>query len=276
MRVCRPCRAAYVFPLPSAEEQREIALREARARLPRERDAGVIRRIGEHNREILESLEARGCRGALLDVGCGRGLLMADARTRGWRVKGVELASPTAEEGIRERGLDISIGTLDTAPLTEASFDAVVFCHSLEHIPDPAGVLGTAARLLKRGGWAYVETPNWSALSRRLVGRHWWNIDPEGHLFCFSSASLSLLCARAGLKLRTAKSFHLDTAALLISVAHFHRDDYTSFDRINECRDRLMGVRGAWTFFSYCDLVMGSLLRGGVLNDYLALWMQKP
>jgi SAM-dependent methyltransferase len=274
--MCRSCGAGYVFPSPSPEEQREIAERAAQERLPREQRGDVLSRIGEHNREILESLEGRGCGGSLLDIGCGRGILMADARQRGWRVRGIEPARCTAEEGIRTRGLDITIGSLDEASLEESSFDAVVFSHSLEHMLDPCGAVCSAARLLKEGGWVYVETPNWSSLARRALGWRWWVVDLDNHLFYFSPDALRLLSRRACLRTDAIRGVHRDAFALLIRMWHFRRPEYSNLALINECRDRLLDTRGMWRLSTLLDRLLEKLYSGTLLNDYLASWMQKP
>ena len=52
--------------------------------------------------------------GSVLDVGCGVGLLLDEARRRGWRTQGVEL-SDWGVRRARHLGLDIFQGTLEEA-----------------------------------------------------------------------------------------------------------------------------------------------------------------
>jgi SAM-dependent methyltransferase len=221
-------------------------------------------------------MDRRGCAGTLLDIGCGRGILMADARARGWGVTGVEPARCIAEEGIRDRGLDIMVGTLEEAGLPAASFDAVIFSHSLEHLLDPAGTMREAAGLMKPGGWMYIETPNWGSLSRRLMGRRWWNMDLDNHLFLFSPRAIEFLGHAAGLAVREFRGTHFDAPAVLIRLAHFRDPAMNDPACINECRERALSIRGAWRASRLLQSLAGALLGRGYLNDYLLCWLQKP
>lgn len=256
--------------------ERQRALEEAAAqRLPREQCEEVIARIGERDNRILDFLERQGKVGSLLDVGCGRGILMADAMRRGWSVKGVEPSRTMAEEGAHKRGLDIFVGTLREAGFAGASFDAVVFSHSLEHLPEPRADLETAAKLLREGGWVYIETPNWDSLSRRILGRRWWNIQMLNHLYYFNRRSLSSLCLGAGLRVQAMRGIHFDPLAVLIRLGHYGDPAYGKMAKINECRERLMKVRGVWRASTILDAVARAMLRRSTLNDYLACWAQK-
>lgn len=276
LRWCPSCGAAHVWPQPTSAAQQEVSDRAASQRLPRERTPEVIGRICAHNAGILDFLDRRGCTGRLLDIGCGRGILLADARARGWGVTGVEPARCIAEEGIRERGLDIRIGTLDGAGFPAASFDAVIFSHSLEHIPDPAGAMREAAGLIAPGGWMYIETPNWGSLSRRVLGKRWWNVDLDSHLFLFSPRAIASLGRDAGLLVRESWGTHFDAPALLIRLARFGDPALNDLARINECRERALSVRGAWKASRLLDSFAAALLGRSFLNDYIVCWLQKP
>src|SRR5215218_2481000 len=79
--------------------------------------------------------------GRLLDVGCGHGLLLDEARTRGYETVGLELSRSNAQHA-RELGLDVreipleafEHGTNGDSP---GAFDAVVLADVIEHLDDP-------------------------------------------------------------------------------------------------------------------------------------------
>ncbi len=96
--------------------------------------------------------------GRLLDVGCGNGELACAFARRGWAVAGVE-PSASAVARARAGGVEVHHGTLDDAPWHGPSFDAIVFNHSLEHLPDPLHSLRQAAALLREGGLLAVGVP---------------------------------------------------------------------------------------------------------------------
>lgn len=137
--------------------------------------------------------------GRLLDVGCGRGDLAAAFARRGWEACGIE-PSRAAVEAARALGVDARAGTIDDAPWPEGSFDAVVFNHSLEHIPDPVGALARARELLRPGGRVAVVVPDWGSRQRRLFGSRWFHLDLPRHLQHFDARSLAEAVRRAGLR----------------------------------------------------------------------------
>jgi 2-polyprenyl-3-methyl-5-hydroxy-6-metoxy-1,4-benzoquinol methylase len=141
---------------------------------------------------------ARRTPGRLLDVGCGSGELALTFAGRGWRVAGVE-PSPGAAARAAECGLEMHCGTLDDAPWSGPTFDAIVFNHSLEHVPDPLASLTQAAALLRDGGIVAVGVPNFGCRQRRLFGERWFQLDLPRHLQHFDARTLAGLMERAGL-----------------------------------------------------------------------------
>src|SRR5436190_2049007 len=68
----------------------------------------------ETARRVLERIERHAARGALVDLGCWVGFLLAEARDRGWETVGVE-PSAFASQYARER-LGLDVRHLGTAP----------------------------------------------------------------------------------------------------------------------------------------------------------------
>jgi SAM-dependent methyltransferase len=144
----------------------------------------------------LATLSAGG-RGTLLDVGCGRGDLAASWIAAGWRVLGVEPA-PEAARIARARGVEIMGPTLATAQIAPQSLDAVVFRHSLEHVPDPRTDLRRAHDLLRPGGRLAVIVPNWGSWQRRAFGEYWFPLELPRHRTHFTAAGLQAALGAAG------------------------------------------------------------------------------
>jgi len=115
-------------------------------------------------RFVAERAKLPGAR--VLDVGCGGGLL-CEAMTRdGAKVTGIDL-SPGMIEVARlhamEQGLAIDYRSEDVAALAAAqpgSFDVVTSMEMLEHVPDPAQMTATLARLVRPGGAVFISTIN--------------------------------------------------------------------------------------------------------------------
>lgn len=79
----------------------------------------------------------------VLDAGCGEGALSCLLAAKGCTVTGVDISAPNIERAkalAREMGVEDSVsflqGDAEHLPVPDASFDAVVSSHVLEHLPD--------------------------------------------------------------------------------------------------------------------------------------------
>jgi 2-polyprenyl-3-methyl-5-hydroxy-6-metoxy-1,4-benzoquinol methylase len=148
--------------------------------------------------------------GRLLDVGCGRGLLPALMRDRGWAVQGTEL-SPTAAVHAREDlKIPVWVGDFQDCPFADASFDVVVLWHVLEHLREPLAALERCRQLLRPGGLLIVAVPNYASWQARLGGRHWFHLDIPRHYHHFRVHLLVATLARFGFVPRKVSHFSLE------------------------------------------------------------------
>jgi SAM-dependent methyltransferase len=147
----------------------------------------------------LEGLEPARRDGRILDVGCATGEFLAAARARGWQPHGVDISPIAAARAVELTGGQVHVGTLETAPFPPGSFDAVTLWGVIEHVQWPRAYLTAVARLLRPGGRLGLTTPNVAGLTYRLLGRRWWVVGPNEHIYYFSPATLARLLARCGL-----------------------------------------------------------------------------
>ncbi|MEO6264549.1 MAG: bifunctional 2-polyprenyl-6-hydroxyphenol methylase/3-demethylubiquinol 3-O-methyltransferase UbiG [Luteimonas sp.] len=103
---------------------------------------------------------------SVLDVGCGGGLLSESLAREGAHVTAIDLAPDLLRiaklHGL-ESGLEVDyrLSTVEAlAAERHGGFDAITCMEMLEHVPDPASVLGACAALLKPGGRLFVSTLN--------------------------------------------------------------------------------------------------------------------
>jgi SAM-dependent methyltransferase len=108
--------------------------------------------------------------GPILDVGAGDGALLDALRARGRDVMGLE--PDPRHPDVVDRSLDE----------VEGEWAAVVFWHSLEHLPNPGEAVREAARLLVPGGVVVVAVPNTASLQARVFGDEWLHLDIPRHL----------------------------------------------------------------------------------------------
>jgi 2-polyprenyl-3-methyl-5-hydroxy-6-metoxy-1,4-benzoquinol methylase len=137
----------------------------------------------------------------VLDVGCGVGLLLDEARRHGWRTQGVEL-SDWGVRRARHLGLDVFQGTLEEAGFAPSSYDAVFMIDVLEHLADPVRTLAKVSQVLRPGGVLCLVTPDAASSAARLLGRRWWGMLP-GHVVLFPHRRLCELLRTVGFGIRS-------------------------------------------------------------------------
>lgn len=184
--------------------------------------------------------------GRLLDIGCATGFFLNAARLS-FEVSGVE-PSRWAREFAREKlGLERLHPTLEEARFPEGRFDVVALIDVIEHVPDPAGLLGEAARVTKPGGLLYVVTPDAESLSARVLGGKWWGLRPA-HIYYFSRKTLARALEKAGYEVVSASSYGriFSWKYWLSRLSNYPRPVYRAVDL-------LIGALGIEDKFLYLD-----------------------
>jgi SAM-dependent methyltransferase len=150
----------------------------------------------ETARVALEQIERHtGGPGALLDLGCWVGFLMAEARDRGWRTLGVEPSAFASRRTREQLGLEVIQGDLMDAEVPLGEWDAVVLGDVLEHVTQPAEALDRVRALLRPGGVVYIALPDAGSRVARALGARWWSVLPT-HVHYFTRHSLATLLRR--------------------------------------------------------------------------------
>lgn len=102
----------------------------------------------------------------ILDVGCGGGLLSEAMASEGADVTGIDLAEESLQiaklHGL-ESGIEINYECISSEAYAKSnpeSFDIVTCMELLEHVPNPALVVESCAKLVKPGGLVFFSTLN--------------------------------------------------------------------------------------------------------------------
>jgi 2-polyprenyl-6-hydroxyphenyl methylase / 3-demethylubiquinone-9 3-methyltransferase len=103
---------------------------------------------------------------AVLDVGCGGGILSESMAQKGAKVTGIDLgekALKVAQLHSLDSGVAVDYQLVSVEELADkypASFDVVTCLEMLEHVPDPASVVAACAKLVKPNGHVFFSTIN--------------------------------------------------------------------------------------------------------------------
>lgn len=120
--------------------------------------------------DAIARLVSEGAR--VLDVGCGDGgLIRLLMRERNARVRGLEM-DPIKVHGCVSRGLSVVQGDAerDLEHFPSASFDYVVFSHTLLKLRRPLAALRHAARVGERVIVAMDNAGHWKTRTRHMFG----------------------------------------------------------------------------------------------------------
>jgi 2-polyprenyl-3-methyl-5-hydroxy-6-metoxy-1,4-benzoquinol methylase len=119
----------------------------------------------------------------ILEIGCGSGDFAFGLGARGAHsVVGEDLSSVAiarATEGPRADNVTFAVGDIQQIAHPSASFDLVISCETIEHVPNPRRAVAELARVLAPGGWLVLTSPNYLGLIgahrayRRLTRRGW-------------------------------------------------------------------------------------------------------
>jgi SAM-dependent methyltransferase len=189
---CATCRSVQQADLPARAELHDLYREMAD-------DAYLSEETGRRvtARRVLGLVARHVPTGRLLDVGCGHGLLLDEARGMGYDVLGLELSRSAAAYARTALGLPVEEQPLEAfAAMASERFDVIVLADVIEHLEDPAEALNACTELLAEGGVLCIITPDPSTPLARAAGARWWGFIPAHTCLLPGRTLRELLTAR--------------------------------------------------------------------------------
>ncbi len=115
----------------------------------------------------------------VLDVGCGRAILLRSLQAYGADVLGLERAEFPLDHSSRDI---VEVKTLAELAGEGREFDVGILWHVLEHLESPDATLDGLSRCLSDTGVLVLVVPNYASFQRRLFGPYWFHLDLPRHL----------------------------------------------------------------------------------------------
>jgi len=134
----------------------------------------------------------------LLEVGCGYGFFLDEARGFYTHRTGTELSADAARAAEKNSGAVIYTGDISALPESVRDFDIIVMTNVIEHIYRPLPFLTSARQLLKDGGSIVVATPDVGSIWYRVMKRRWPSFKIPEHIAFYNRRTLGDLLRRAG------------------------------------------------------------------------------
>jgi SAM-dependent methyltransferase len=220
---CPACGLARLFPMPSDEEIASLYTEEYFTQ--------CTPTVGAHGKRAYMELAAggetdrrreavrldrllggqTGRRGQFCEVGCGPGFLLAEMRSLGWEVRGLEISEFAARHAREALDLEVAVGPLAPGGLPRERFDVVYLGDVLEHLPRPREALTAVWCSLFPGGAVVVAVPSTLNLLSARLGMAAYRIRgrsktlhlPPYHLFEYTPRSLRAMLERSGFRVDT-------------------------------------------------------------------------
>jgi SAM-dependent methyltransferase len=135
--------------------------------------------------------------GALLEVGCGYGYLLDEARAYFDFRLGTEFSLEGAEIA-RATGAEVLVGGIEQIS-AERKFDCILAIQVIEHVYQPLTFVKQLIRHTQPGGHVMVATPDIGGVLRKAMGRYWPSFKVPEHVGYFDFRTLSRLMEKVEL-----------------------------------------------------------------------------
>jgi 2-polyprenyl-3-methyl-5-hydroxy-6-metoxy-1,4-benzoquinol methylase len=248
---CRSCGFVFMERIPTNDE-----LNLFYSKYSYDSDSHLSPMTRESYNLLLDEFEKYRKTNKMLDVGCGRGWFLIEAKKRGWEVYGTEF-SEKAIEVCEAAGLHMQSGKLQSNSFEKEEFDIITSFEVIEHINNPTEEISNIHGFLRKGGLFYCTTPNFNAYLRYYLKENYNNVIayPE-HLSYYTRSTLKKL-----MKVYNLRPQKVLTTGISISSIKLSQNPGSEQPTSANSSDELLRkkINGRWYFRALKKMVNNTL-----------------
>lgn len=193
---CKVCGLCYLNPQPTQEMYAEYYRTYGR----KSRSVGALIKEKQHQKEYIDLFSTYLNKSSkILDVGCGKAILLSFLKERGYEnLFGIELSRDEIQFAKEVFGLDLDIEYSAIEDYKKTGFDLVILVAMIEHYKDPRASLLAVREVLKDGGLIFISTPNVKEMILRKGVSGYFKFV---HTYYFSMLTLKSIVQQAGFEI---------------------------------------------------------------------------
>ncbi|CAG2534690.1 Methyltransferase domain-containing protein [Maribacter dokdonensis] len=166
----------------------------------------TVKKIALKRKLSLINKYANTCK-TILDIGCGTGEFLTNARKNNWNTLGVEINDKARNKSSKKK-----ITTYKFIEEVKSSqFNIITLWHVLEHLKDLNGTITKISSLLDTDGTLIIAVPNYKSYDANYYKEYWAAYDTPRHLWHFSQKSISTIFENHNLKVVRTLPMYFDS-----------------------------------------------------------------
>lgn len=193
--------------------------------------------------------------GKLLDIGCGYGHFLKEARDDGFDVFGLDISKEAIKQLQKKYSITGKAGDVIENDLPSDVFDVITAWDVIEHIQNPRKSLQDLFKKLSKNGWLFLTTPNIKSIDAKILGKYWYGFKriPE-HLYFFSPETISQLLKIVGYEVIEIKQwgFYRNLEYCLDQIARYNKTLHYLFNQFSS----IFRLENKSLFFPIIDMMV--------------------
>ena len=216
--------------------------------------------------KLLDFFEQYKESGNILDLGCGQGDFLMEAKKRNWNVYGSEY-STSATNLCEKRGIKMFQGELKKDIFDDIKFDVITSFEVIEHINTPNTFMSIVEHKLHQNGLVYFTTPNFNSLLRYFEKDRFKMIVYPIHISFYTKVSIKYLGRLNNFEPLKVKTTGLDIGRLINAIKPNKEENKSELNKHFHARKSITdGVRTLADSNLFIGLVKG------IINYFLSIF----